>query len=217
MTECPFLQESCKKFNPCSLAAEKEVKCPLLQCPAFACLSPERGTFTDPRDGRAYKTVKIGDQVWMAENLAFDYAGSKVYGNDLGNLAKYGRLYDWETAKKACPSGWRLPSKDEWAALEKAVGGSSNAGKHLKSASGWNSNGNGTDDYGFSALPGGYGSSDGSFSLVGDFGYWWSSSENDSDYAYYRYMYYGDADVLRYYGDKDYLYSVRCVQDGGAK
>jgi uncharacterized protein (TIGR02145 family) len=76
----------------------------------------------------------------------------------------------------------------------------------------WNSNGKGTDEFGFSALPGGYGNS-GSFNSVGNYGYWWSSAEYEASRAYTRYMYYDYAYVIRYSSDKSRLYSVRCVQD----
>jgi uncharacterized protein (TIGR02145 family) len=197
--------------------------CPLKKCPLVK-PSPELGTFADPRDGRAYRTVKIGKQVWLAENLAFDYAGSKAYGNDLANLPKYGRLYDWETARKAVPPGWHLPSNAEWDELVRFADGSKGtespydsktAGKLLKAASGWNEGGNGTDDYGFSALPGGLGDSFGLFLYVGSSGYWWSASEDDSRYAYIRLMDY-DFEYARYnYGNKSGLCSVRCLQDCG--
>jgi uncharacterized protein (TIGR02145 family) len=186
---------------------------------------PERGTFTDPRDGRTYKTVRIGSQTWLAENLDFECEGSKAYNNDPANRDKYGLLYDWETAKKAVPPGWHLPTNEEWQALIDYADGSSpgkdydfkrdsrTAGKHLKAASGWNDNGNGTDDYGFSALPGGYRSSDGSFYGVGRNGYWWSAHEYNSDLAYSRGMYYYNDLAYWYYNYKSNLFSVRCVQD----
>jgi uncharacterized protein (TIGR02145 family) len=180
--------------------------------------------FTDPRDGRAYRTVKIGDQVWMAENLAFHYAtGCKPYNNDYANVAKYGRLYDWETAKRACPPGWHLPSNEEWDKLMRYADGTSGtdspydsktAGKKLKSKTGWYDSGDGLDTYGFSALPGGYGHSGGDFGYVGDSGYWWSASEYDSDFAYYRFMYYYYEGAGYNDGSKDGLQSVRCLQDG---
>jgi uncharacterized protein (TIGR02145 family) len=201
---------------PCPLIAEQASKCPNIKP------QPCYGTFTDPRDGRTYRTVKIGDQVWMAENLAFDYAGSKIYGNDLDNLAKYGRLYDWETAKRACPPGWHLPSNEEWDKLMRYVDGTSGtdspydsktAGKYLKATSGWNDSGNGLDTYGFSALPGGYGSSDGYFYDVGDYGHWWSSSEYSSNNACYRRMRCTNESAGWLMDDKNFLFSVRCVQD----
>jgi len=170
------------------------------------------GSMTD-NAGKTYRTVQIGSQTWMAENLNYEASGSKCYNNNSANCEKYGRLYNWETALTVCPSGWHLPSDAEWTALENAVGGSSNAGTKLKATSGWSSNGNGTDNYGFSALPGGYGDSDGSFSNVEYYGRWWSSTEGSSDYAYYRIMDYDYSGVYRGYSGKSDLFSVRCLQD----
>jgi uncharacterized protein (TIGR02145 family) len=175
---------------------------------------PNPNTFTDPRDGKVYRTVKIGNQVWMAENLNFDCPGSKCYGN-YPNAKKYGRLYDWATAKKACPPGWHLPSKEEWQILVDFAGSYKFAGKKLKAKSGWNKNGNGTDEFDFSALPGGYGYSRSGdrFYDVGDGGYWWSASEYSSYYAYGRYMLCISDDAYWDDGNNDGLFSVRCVQD----
>ncbi len=162
---------------------------------------------TDSRDGKTYKTIEIGNQTWMAENLNYDASDSVCYNNDPANCEKYGRLYNWETVMKVCPSGWHLPSNSEWDELDKYVGGEKIAGKKLKAKNGWN----GTDEFGFSALPGGIGDSDGSFFDVGSYGYLWSSSNNDG--AYSRYMHYNNEDVLYYRRDKSYLFSVRCLQD----
>jgi uncharacterized protein (TIGR02145 family) len=180
-----------------------------------AAIAHAQNTFTDPRDGKEYKTVKIGSQTWMAENLNYNANSSKCYDNNSGNCAKYGRLYDWNTAKSVCPSGWHLPSEGEYKTLDKAVGGEDVAGKKLKAKSGWNNNGNGTDEFGFSALPGGNGSSVGSFSNVGNRGRWWSASEGErnSDYACYRYMNYNDDGTLWLYYFKSNLQSVRCIKD----
>jgi uncharacterized protein (TIGR02145 family) len=181
--------------------------------------TPEKVTFTDPRDGKKYKSVKIGEQVWMAENLNFAAKGSKCYDNKPENCEKYGRLYNWETAMKACPSGWHLPSQDEYEVLNNTpdVG---EEGKRLKAKIGWDDNdgkpGNGTDDFGFSALPGGYGSSDGSFGGVGDYGGWWNASENEYDssstdtYSIRNRYEDGVYWVSSYKSD---LSSVRCIQD----
>jgi uncharacterized protein (TIGR02145 family) len=173
----------------------------------------EREILTDRETAVNIKTVKIGEQVWMAENLNYDMKGSKCYDNKSANCSKYGRLYYWNTAVKSCPSGWHLPSKSEWEALDKAVGGGNVAGKKLKAKNGWNSNGNGTDQYGFFALPGGNGSSDGSFDNVGDYGSWWSASDDNSNNAYYRYMNYGSEEAYWHNDSKYYLHSVRCLQD----
>ncbi len=145
------------------------------------------GTFVDGRDGKTYKKVKIGGKTWMGENLNYntaDGSGSWCYNNSTDSCAKYGRLYNWNTAmgglssttanpsgvKGVCPNGWHLPSRAEWDVLMDLVGdsmlvdwtyGSDTAyywpgtGTELKSQTGWNNNGNGMDTYGFSALPGG--------------------------------------------------------------
>jgi len=233
---------------------------------------------------KTYGTVRIGDQVWFAENLNYDVAGSKCNGErgrvTIGydeekddyiwktltdkevqaNCDKYGRLYDWATSmalssscnenscssqiqpkhKGICPNGWHIPSNDDWDKLLRYVdnenGGdgddelgdtyySYTAGKYLKAADGWNWNdydgisGNGTDKYGFSALPAGYGDSDGSFFSddsffdVGYDGIWWSTSEYSNDNAYYRRMSYSNEYAYWYNYEKSILFSVRCLQD----
>ena len=169
-------------------------------------VEPDNYTYTG-------RTVTIGGSTWMAENLNRATANSKCYDNDASNCAKYGRLYTWAAAKSACPAGWHLPSDAEWTALTDAVGGESTAGTKLKATSGWNNDGNGTDQYGFSALPGGYGSSDGSFLNASNYGYWWSATEDYANNAWYRYMFDYLESVGRNYSDKTYLLSVRCVAD----
>jgi len=171
--------------------------------------------FIDIRDGQIYKQVEIGGKFWMAQNLNYDVPGVTTdvcYDNNASNCETYGRLYNWATAMDVCPPDWHLPSNAEWDALTTAVG--SNSGTKLMAASGWSS-GNGTDDFGFSALPGGCGSSDGSFYDAGYFGLWWSSSENeyDSRGAYYRAMSYNYSYVGWNYDFKTSPLSVRCVQD----
>jgi len=166
--------------------------------------------------------------------LNYNAPDSKCYDNIEANCATYGRLYNWATAmgidakynmeewggsdlkhKGICPTGWHIPSNADWGVLITTVG-SETAGRYLKATSGWRDyegkSGNGTDDFGFSALPGGYGYSDGVFSYAGDNGDWWSSSEYDSNYAYYRYMYYYNENADWDYGDKSGLFSVRCLQ-----
>jgi len=169
-------------------------------------------TFTDKRDGKVYKIVNIGSQTWFAENLNYAAKGSVCYDNDAENCASYGRLYDWNTAQKACPADTHLPADKDWTALTDYVGGSKTAGTKLKSTSGWYNNGNGMDEYDFSALSGGY-CYVGDFGLAGFNGYWWSSTENDAGVAWYRNMGCYNEYVGRFNYDKNYLMSVRCVLD----
>ncbi len=171
-------------------------------------------SFTDSRDGKTYKIVKIGEQTWMAENLGYYHErGSKCYEHKPSYCETYGRLYNWETALYACPAGWHLPSDAEWTALENAVGDISIAGTKLKARSGWNKSGNGTDDFGFSALSGGYSYSRGGFRHVSNSGLWWSATEYDRGDAWGRRMLFGNSRVGRDNFDKSYLFSVRCVQN----
>ena len=163
------------------------------------------------------ETVTIGSQTWMSKNLNCNVAGSKCYNNEQANCSKYGRLYTWEAAKSACPSGWHLPSDEEWEVLVNSVGGSSTAGTKLKATSDWDKNGNGTDTEGFRALPGGfgfgYGSLSGVFDGVGVTGYWWSVTEFGASEASYHHMYYGaNVNSIRN-GVKANFLSVRCVKN----
>jgi len=164
---------------------------------------------------RPCKTVKIGSQTWMAENLNYMVDSSWCYNNDPTNCDMYGRMYRWATARTICPSGWHLPSIQEWEDLESAAG-SKVAGKKLKSTSGWNDyngkSGNGTDDYGFSALPGGYIFPSGAFAYIGDFGIWWTVTDYGDEKAIRRSIEYRNDGVSTYYIDKNYGFSVRCVE-----
>jgi len=172
------------------------------------------GTFTDTRDGQTYKTVKIGTQTWMARNINYQTkSGSWCYKNSADSCNKYGRLYDWNTVKTVCPKGWKLPSNEEWNGLVATVGGEEIAGNKLKSKSGWNENGNGTDNYGFSALPGGTRYFDGYFGYAGYNGFWWTATEYSDGYAYYRFMIYYFDSVFEYNIVKSDGFSARCVAD----
>jgi uncharacterized protein (TIGR02145 family) len=171
----------------------------------------QEGYFTDPRDSRKYRTVVIGNQTWLAENLNYEAEGGKYYNNDTANGQKYGRLYNWEAAKKACPPGWHLPSDAEWQTLVDFAG--KIAAKNLKARNSWVNNGNGKDIYGFSALPSGYANSDGNFYNVGNRGYWWSSTDDNTVNACYRNMNEHSNSVNRYSDVKTNLFSVRCVKD----
>jgi len=170
--------------------------------------------------GNSIKTVKIGEQIWMAENLNIETEGSVCYGNNPENCGKYGRLYNWQAATKACPSGWHLPTREEWGKLFHHADGTTPAEpphqsetscKNLKSQIGWQNNENGTDKYGFTALPSGYGTAKGTFALAGTYASWWSSTEWDTTSAHYRDTGTADdADDINY--KSEYL-SVRCVRD----
>jgi uncharacterized protein (TIGR02145 family) len=179
----------------------------------FRVKASRHATFQDPRDNKTYKIVIIGTQIWMAENLAYKPRSGNywAYDNSSSNVAKYGYLYDWQTAKNVCPAGWHLPSDGEWTQLTDFVG--SNPGTKLKAKNGWSSNGNGTDDYSFSALPGGYRDTNGTFNNFGYYGYWWSSAEYATYNAWRRRMTYHTSDVSRYYSNKIWGFSVRCVRD----
>jgi uncharacterized protein (TIGR02145 family) len=183
-------------------------------------IAHQKGTFTDTRDGKVYKTTKIGEQVWMAENLNYEASGSRCYNDSTAYCDKYGKLYNLETAIKACPNGWHLPSRDEWEVLTKTIG-ERTACKYLKSTSGWDKSygedsGNGDDKYGFSALPGGYRWLNGSFSKVGRFGGWWSATKSrNPEYpgnVVIRIEEYMNGATSDYPYEKDFLFSVRCVQ-----
>ena len=216
----------------------------------------EYGTLTDDRDGQTYKTVKIGEQWWMAENLNYRYiqqtynggekdSSSYCYNDDPANCEKYGRLYLWSAAmdsagiilgntangcgygetcnlgegkvRGVCPEGWHLPDTTEWKTLFDAVGGNATAGIMLKSTEGWNdyegTSGNGSDIFGFSALPAGirYGNED--YDIEGDGAYFWSSTEYDSICAYDVYLYYYNDGASRYSNVKYFGFFVRCLRD----
>jgi uncharacterized protein (TIGR02145 family) len=166
--------------------------------------------FTDARDNKTYSAVKIGDQVWMAENLNYapNEGGSWCYGNDTKECNTFGRLYTHSAAMTACPVGWSLPNQTEWTVMLNSVGAPT--GTKLKAQSpAWN----GTDEFGFSALPGGYKSNASeSFSNVNTYGYWWSSTVDGSN----RWRIYLTTSVTGYnHGvvSPNYGYSVRCIKD----
>ncbi len=180
---------------------------------AIGTMAQETGSFTDARDGKTYKTVKIGNQTWMAENLAYkpSYMSHWVYENNNVHVETYGYLYNWNTATKVCPTGWHLPSDAEWTTLSNFLG--SNAVKKLKAKNGWAENGNGTDDFGFSALPGGYLHAPDKFFQLGKSGYWWSSTPKDTYNALNRYMSYNAEHQTAGNVSKNNGYSVRCIKD----
>jgi len=170
----------------------------------FKTQSQTTGTFTDSRDSITYKTVKIGNQTWMAENLNYSTDNSWCYDNSSSNCSKYGRLYGWNTAKTTCPSGWHLPSESEFETLLSKVGGNGSTAYNALNDGG---------SSGFSALFAGWRDIDGSFGNVGGYGVWWSSSEDEDYSAWYLYMSSGNRDASLSGDNKAFGFSVRCLQD----
>jgi len=209
------------------------------------------GTFTDPRDNTVYKWVKIGNQVWMAENLrylpnvvgletgsdtepycyVYDYNGTDVsVAKATENYATYGVLYNWLAAMNGatssdtnpsgvqgiCPAGWHLPSDAEWTQLTDYLGGENVAGGKLKETGTihWNSPNEGaTNETGFTALPGGFRSSNGNFRFIGDAGILWSATELYDSSVWRRRMNYNYGYVNRNETSKKAGLSVRCLRD----
>jgi uncharacterized protein (TIGR02145 family)/uncharacterized repeat protein (TIGR02543 family) len=202
------------------------------------------GVYPDSRDDKSYKWVRIGTQIWMAENLNYTPTNttsySRCYDDKPANCNTYGRLYTWDAAmdgmgaattanpivQGACPVGWHVPTNAEWGTLISYVG--SDAAKKLASTTGWvgkwwEGEGNGTDQYGFNALPGGRNESSNNPSVNSpsnvyqDDGYWWTSTDATGS-AYYRNMHWDDMDdemtLTSGSIEKGYSLSVRCVADG---
>jgi uncharacterized protein (TIGR02145 family) len=176
-------------------------------------------------DGNAYPTIVIGTQTWMAKNLASTKAsdGSVLtcypYFGIEDSVKTFGRMYDWENAKKACPSGWHLPSDEEWTALVDFLGGPMIAGGKIKETgySHWKEPNKGADNKsGFTALPGGYRGPKGKFfNFKNNLAYFWTSTEYDAANAWGYYITYGEPIIYRYgmsFG-KNMAFAVRCIQD----
>ena len=203
---CISLLSSCTTDNETSLSSSSQ----------YSVIHGEPVTY----GGEVYETVVIGNQTWMAKNLNYNIPNNDTdicYNKDSVNCAKYGRLYNWYTAKTACPKGWHLPSDADWDELVNYVENENGcygcAGIYLKATSGWNEDGNGEDKYGFFALPGGINSLDSSFRDIGDYGVWWSSNACYEYNAYGRIMYHAYDYAYYDVGDKETLLSVRCVKD----
>jgi uncharacterized protein (TIGR02145 family) len=195
------------------------------------------GSMKDPRDGKIYRTVKIGTQTWMAQNLNHDTligTGSWCYDNDTSNCRIYGRLYSWSAAmgisaiysstiwggsdvarQGVCPNGWHLPSDPEWDTLIDFIGGASVAALALKSTAGWTTEvGNGTDEYGFRLIPGGGRDKKGYYFDGEDYSQVWSSTEYDDSMSWYRGIQSNDYTVVgQYRWYKAYGLSVRCIKN----
>ena len=192
------------------------------------------GTLTDTRDGQVYKTVQIGEQVWMAENLNYKAAKSNCWGQESA-CAEFGRLYTWAGAMDSvgafssnakncgmqkecfptdpvqgvCPVGWHLPTREEWKTLLEYAGDKGDAAKVLKSQTGWWSSHKGSDDFGFSAIPGG-GIFHYWFRDNGQTTYFWSSTEFDAKNGYNLSL--NDNVVVDEHPKNSELY-VRCIKD----
>ncbi len=199
------------------------------------------GTMTD-QDGNTYKTITIGTQTWMAENLrvtkyrngdpipnvtddaaweALTTGACCTYENTTNKdeIATYGRLYNFYAAtdsRNIAPAGWHVPTDAEWTTLTTYLGGESVAGGKMKEAgtTHWLSPNEGaTNSSGFTALPGGFRNYTGTFYSIGDYGTWWSASVHYTGYVWNRYVGYDDGYVYRYNYSKVLGFSVRCVRD----
>lgn len=197
------------------------------------------GAITD-KDGNVYTSVIIGTQEWMAENLKTtkyndgtdiplvtdDYEWGDLttdaycwYNNDAATYkTPYGALYNWYAVNtgKLCPTGWHIPTDEEWTELTDYLGGTSVAGGKLKESgtTHWNSPNTGaTNETGFTALPSGYRNYGGTYDDIVNYGYWWSSQEFSTTEAYYRDMSYNDISIYRGNDYKLYGFSVRCLRD----
>ena len=141
---------------------------------------PPAETVTDA-NGNVYNTVVIGGKTWMSSNIKVNVTGSYIYNNNSSDIDTYGRLYTWEAAKTACPSGWRLPTQADFESLSQSQGGNQVAGGKLKNAGTtyWQSPNTGGDNAsGYNGMPGGYrNASDGVFFGKGQYGYYWSSTD----------------------------------------
>jgi uncharacterized protein (TIGR02145 family) len=177
-------------------------------------------SFKDPRDGRVYKTMTLGNQTWMIENLNFETPdGSWCYDDDPANGAVYGRLYNWKTAKTASPPGWHLASKAEWEQLMEFLGGGKGVvGGKLKEAGSahWTKpNAGASNSSGFFALPGGRRNQEQTYSYSETDGYWWTSSEDEESTRYAWSLRMSNIEPIVDMGCNDVRdgYAIRCVRD----
>ena len=176
--------------------------------PLVCAAAPQTGTFRDGRDGKTYKTVVIGSRVWMAENLAYNVKGSACYDNKPENCTKYGRLYNFEMATKACPSGWHLPDNDEWKRFRTFIedsDGKEAAWVSLKSRDKWD----GSDRYGFDVVPAGKATDE--FVELGVSAHFWSATSEDGDAYGWHLAPPGDFGVD--FDISSNMYSVRCLKN----
>ncbi len=190
-------------------------------------------------DGNVYKTVTIGKQVWMAENLKTtklnDGSGIPLvteydswlkmkfpaycwYENDSSNKYEWGAFYNWYTVNtnKLCPTGWHVPTYEDWQTLKNNSKLPGNAGGELKEAgtSHWKTPNTGANNSsGFDALPGGYRSYNGTFNYIRIAGYWWSSSKASDEHVYFMNLQYKSGLMNIYYSEKQNGFCVRCLKN----
>ena len=177
-----------------------------------------KGSFVDTRDGKNYKWIRVGEQIWMAENLNYiAYKGSWCYGNKTEGCNIFGRLYNWQIAQNICPQGWHIPSKNEWEILCTSLfklKGVTGGGLKEPGSTHWKSPNSGAIyQSGFNALPGGARDPDGLFYYIGEFGYWWAAPGVNNNSPVSLVLNYSNPKVI--YNDigKNYGFSVRCLKD----
>lgn len=177
--------------------------------------SQDKSTMTDPRDNKTYKTVKLGNSVWMAENLNYETKDSWCYQDNFKNCDTYGRLYSREAAISACPRGWRLANDNDWETLINTYGSKTDIGGFLKATGTtmWKApNTNAIDKGGFTALPAGYKKTDGTYTGEGTQASFWSVF-NDNKGVWGRHLTH-DSDKLNSFNSPEInAMSVRCVKD----
>jgi len=187
---------------------------PVLPCPEAISISYE---------GQTYNTIKIGDQCWLKENLNVTTNHSVYYNDDPANGDIYGQLYPWEEAKTVCPPGWHLPTYENWCTLVQFVDASAeclqesengtDAGFKLKSANNWLDDLNGSDQFGFSALPGGLKSSAGAYTKMGRSASFWSETEANDGFVYFWHMNDETTRIMNNKVSKSENLSVRCIKE----
>lgn len=188
----------CSAWQPAvdSILKEKEFE---TRCPVFE-------SFVDPRDNQKYKVKDINGTKWFVQNLNFAIEEkSQCYDREDENCKLYGRLYNHEAALAACPEGTHLSTDDEWKDLESYAGGASEAAEKLRS--------NGSDDYAFTVLFGGYVNKNGIPVILGEGAYFWTEKETTDGRAVARSMFSTDRDVNSMPVEKSFSMSVRCVVD----
>jgi len=178
-------------------------------------LQAQDDVLTDTRDNNTYAILRVGNKIWMAENLKFKSTGAKMYDNNTGNLKWYGMLYSWDEANKVCPTGWHLPSDDEWKELEKALGiPESELNKDEFRGSGATELIKGGKT-GFNVQMAGYFYDEaGKYFQMNQVAHFWTSSLFNQTYPWKRIFKAGSDQISRSrMFDKADLCSVRCVQD----